>query len=154
MTQPSALETLNIREFLNQTETVRVAEGVYVFGGDSETSEINATLDYAWKIAKAAVGLQVRGHLEGKLNLTCDWCHQPFSRPIALVVEETYVIAAYANVLPPDNVSGKEKELQATDFYEVVDENDDLDLKDLANQYLVIDCSGPNRCGDPDCHPD
>lgn len=146
MSHPPALESLNVREFLNQPDNVRIAEGRYAFEGD-----INADLEYAWKIAKAAVGLQIRGHLEGKLHLTCDWCHQPFDKPVAMVVEETYVIEAYANYRISDSVSGKEKELQPDDFYEVIEEDADIDLKDLANQYLVIESSGEQHCQRESC---
>jgi len=149
VSHPPALESLNVREFLNQPNDVRTAEGLYVFD-----SEIKAELEYAWKIAKAAVGMQIRGHLEGKFHPTCDWCHQSFDKPVAMVVEETYVIQSYANYDLSASVSGKEKELQPDDFYEVIEEDANVDLKDLASQYLLIETSGPQRCSREDCHPD
>ncbi|MEB3288141.1 MAG: DUF177 domain-containing protein [Vampirovibrionales bacterium] len=100
-----------------------------------------------WHIERrAGGGIALEGHLAGDLLLTCDSCEQPFLQPIALGIDELYVLSQYA-----EGSQSREKELQADDFYEVVEENGVIDLKDLAHQYLVMESAHHPTCQQAPC---
>lgn len=100
----------------------------------------------SWHIERRAGGIAIEGHLVGDLLLTCDACQQTFLQPIALGIDELYVLSGYDN-----QAAGREKELQSDDFYEVIDSNGHIDLKDLGYQYLVMESSHYPECQNPPC---
>jgi len=50
-----------------------------------------------------------------------------------------------------NETSGKEKELFNDDFFETVDENGTLDLRDFVRQFLVMEAESHEYCNREDC---
>ena len=99
-----------------------------------------------WHIERRAGGIAIEGHLAGDLLLTCDTCQQTFLQPLAIGIDELYVLSGYE-----DQAAGRERELLSDDFYEVVDSNGKIDLKDLGYQFLVMESTHHPECQTPPC---
>lgn len=140
-TAPSA-ETLAVKTFLNSRTPVLRLQGRYTFDDVTTAESISCT----WEIRQEAVGLSVRGHVRGVVTLECARCLEPFDVPVDVALDERYVLNRYVEA------TEREKELQAEDFFEVVDEEGELDLKDLAHQFLILETTGQTTCGRPECH--
>lgn len=115
--------------------------------GDYEYEDIKTEgpISCDWQIVPQGVGLNVSGHLQGTLILDCARCLEPYTVPIDLDIRERYVFDQYVEH------SGREKELTSTDYFDVVDEYGELDLKDLAHQFLVLEADTHSNCGDAGC---
>jgi uncharacterized metal-binding protein YceD (DUF177 family) len=117
-------------------------QGEYVF----EDIPTQGGIRYTWAIRPKTAGLSVKGKLDGVLTLDCARCLMPFTAPVSLAVDERYVFSRFVED------TGREKELQAEDFYETADEEGFLDLKDLARQFLLLEMENHPLCGLADCH--
>jgi uncharacterized metal-binding protein YceD (DUF177 family) len=100
----------------------------------------------AWLIYPRPSGLTVKGRLKAVLALECTRCLAQYKASLSLDIEEEYMFSRF------NEGYGKEKELQADDFYETVDENGSLDLKDLLRQCLLLEVEEYAFCGREDCH--
>lgn len=98
-----------------------------------------------WRFQPEATGLSVYGHLSGLLEVECARCLEPFSVPMNLRLEERFVFESMTET--PD----RERELQADDFYETLDDEGALDLKDLAHQFLILESVNHTVCQRPQC---
>jgi uncharacterized metal-binding protein YceD (DUF177 family) len=78
--------------------------------------------------------------------LECARCLELFPVPVSLELNEHYVFDRFVDPYE------KEKELSAEDFYEVVSEEGDLDLSDLAHQFLILEVEEHSLCGRMECH--
>lgn len=116
-------------------------QGEYVF----EDIPTQGSIRYDWLIRPKAAGLIVHGRLDGVLALDCARCLMPFTAPVSVLIEERYVFSRFTEDY------GREKELQAEDFYETADEEGMLDLKDLARQFLLLETENHPLCGLKDC---
>lgn len=137
----SSVELLAIKTFINSRTSVLRLQGQYTFE-DLKTVEPVAC---SWEIRQEAAGLSVRGQIKATVTLECARCLEPFDVPVIVELDELYVLNRYVDT------TERERELQADDFYEVVDEEGELDLKDLAHQFLVMELSEQSSCGRPEC---
>lgn len=135
-------DTLGVKAFLNSRTPVLKLHGSYTFD-DLKTVE---PVSCDWEVRQEVAGLSVRGHLSGVVTLECARCLEPFDIPVEVDLDERYVLDRYVET------TERERELQAEDFYEVVEEEGELDLKDLAHQFLVMETAELTTCGRPDCH--
>ncbi len=117
-------------------------KGQYTFD-DLQTAD---DVECDWQVQPETAGLSVRGDLRGTLQLECARCLAVFPVPVAMTINERYVFNHYVDPY------GREKELQVEDFFEVVDEEGELDLKDLAHQFLILESANQSTCGRPECH--
>jgi uncharacterized metal-binding protein YceD (DUF177 family) len=101
----------------------------------------------SWLIYPRSTGLTVIGNVKADLSLECIRCLTPYSVPLSLELEEEYMFSRFT-----EESQGKEKELQADDFYETIDENGVLDLRDLLRQFLLLEAENHAYCGREDCH--
>ena len=134
-------DVVKVKTVLNSRKAALKLQGQYTYD-DLKTI---GPLHCAWEIRQAATGLAVHGHLMGALALECSRCLAPFQVPVDVQLDEQYVLARYVDE------SDREKELQAEDFFEVIDEEGELDLKDLAHQFLVLESTEQTTCGQPEC---
>ncbi len=98
-----------------------------------------------WSLALEAAGFVVHGNLQANVELECVRCLAPVVIPVALQIDERFVFDSFVDR------SEKEKELLSDDFYEVVDEEGELDLKDLAHQWLLLESENHPLCGRAEC---
>lgn len=98
-----------------------------------------------WDIRLEIPGVTVEGKLDAMVQVECARCLEIFEVPVGVSVHERYVFSKYVDE------GEQEKELHAEDFYEVVDEDGELDLKDLAHQLLILETSDDTLCGRTDC---
>ena len=83
--------------------------------------------------------------MQGCLVLECARCLEPYPVPVDLRIDERFV---YEDSLASRE---KERELQSDDFYETLDEAGELDLKDLAHQFLILESLNHPNCQRPEC---
>lgn len=100
-----------------------------------------------WRFQPELVGLSVYGDVQGVVTQECARCLEPYQVLLKLDIQERYV---FADSLEQ---AEKERELQADDFYEVLDEEGELDLKDLAHQFLILELANYPNCERPNCEP-
>ena len=98
-----------------------------------------------WRFQSELVGLTVHGKIQGVMKLECGRCLEPYDVLVNLEVHERYVFEGSLTR------QEKERELQSDDFYEVVDEEGELDLKDLAFQFLTLESLSHPHCERPEC---
>lgn len=140
MESPTSREVLRISDLKNRAGALRF-EGAYTFE-DIATSE---PVRCAWTIASATAGFTVQGQVDGVMQLDCYRCLEPYTVPVALAIDEQYVFESYTDPYE------REKELVSDDFFEVVSEAGELDLKDLAHQFLVLELANYGACGRAAC---
>ena len=135
-----SVETVKIIEIRNHPSTLRL-QGRYRF------DDLNTADDLVcdWSLRPETAGFTVFGALHGNLSCECGRCLAHFNVPIDLQIHERYV---YDHYVDP---SEREKELQAEDFFEVVNEDGLLDLKDLAYQVLILEAENQSTCGQAEC---
>lgn len=98
-----------------------------------------------WQLKPETAGLSVHGTVRGTMLLECARCLEPFPVPVSLELDERYVFDRFVDPYE------KEKELSAEDFYEVVSEEGELDLSDLAHQFLILEAEDHSLCERMEC---
>ena len=137
-----SLDVFSIKDYIKAgTSSVNVDEH-YTFDELplTEPSHVKATI----KIHSA--GVQVVGHFTAHSDEPCDRCNQPYERSLDNDFDESYVFQEYAT-----DYAGGELELQSLDFFEVLDEEAMLDLKDMIYQLIVMELSLNRICNSPTC---
>jgi uncharacterized metal-binding protein YceD (DUF177 family) len=134
-------EFLNISDLMHNRNAVTRFPGAYVYDDLKTEGPVRCDWDFSPEIA----GFHVHGQLDAILKLECMRCLEPYQVPVSLEIEERYVFEHYVDR------SEKEKELLSEDFYEVVKEDGELDLKDLAHQWLVLESENHPLCGRAEC---
>jgi uncharacterized metal-binding protein YceD (DUF177 family) len=136
-----SVERIKVLEVSRQKHPVTQLEAHYSFA-DIKT---DGPVLCHWRFHKEHVGLTVYGELQGCLLLECARCLEPYQVPVDLQVNERFVFE--------DSLTSKDKEreLQSDDFYEVLDEEGELDLKDLAQQFLILESLNHPNCQRPGC---
>lgn len=139
-TQPS-VERIKVTEVTRGKNPTQRVTGCYEF----DDLKTEGAITCNWRLQPELVGLSVHGNINGTMLLECARCLEPYQVPIALEIHERYV---FSDSLAS---SEKERELQADDFYETVDEEGELDLKDLAHQFLILESIEHPNCERPEC---
>jgi uncharacterized metal-binding protein YceD (DUF177 family) len=99
----------------------------------------------SWLIYPDSTGIRLSCNVKALLNVECKRCLEPFEVPVALELSESLMFNSF------NEVGGKEKELLSDDFYETVDENGTLDLRDFVRQFLVMEAENHEYCDREDC---
>ncbi len=141
--QPEALagDSVSIKDLLNSRNTVIRLHGDYRF----EDLETEGPLQANWEFRPETAGFSIHGKLAGTAVLECMRCLTNYPVPLSIEVNERYVFDQYVD--PTE----REKELQAEDFFEVISEEGELDLKDLAHQFILLEAESHAFCGRPKC---
>lgn len=134
-------ERVKVNDVVRNPKAFANIPGSYTF----EDLKTLGPLACDWSIQPEATGLHIRGKLKGTMELECVRCLEPYSVPVDVELNEQYVFERYVDT------SEKEKELQSEDFYEVVNEEGHLDLKDLAHQFLILEAENQPACGRAEC---
>src|SRR5690606_11758888 len=93
-----------------------------------------------WQLSSGGVRLNVKGRLHARLVLECARCLGSYTVPVDVNIRERYVFDSYVEH------GSREREITADDYYETVDEYGELDLKDLAHQFLVMEAEAHQTC--------
>lgn len=138
---PSTGERVKISEIMHNRNAVTRFPGAYHY----EDIKTEGPVACHWSLSPEVAGFSVHGDLSATVVLECMRCLEPYQVPVNLEIDERYVLDSYVDR------SEKEKELQSEDFYEVVKEDSELDLKDLAHQWLVMESENHPLCGREEC---
>ncbi len=93
-----------------------------------------------------STGLTVSGRFHATVEEPCDRCYEPYEREIRESFEEDFVFNHYIEADRPGEV-----ELNEEDFYEVIDPEGELDLKDLIRQLIVMGMQQDRLCSRETC---
>ena len=85
--------------------------------------------------------IEVRGHLEGKIKLTCDRCLNEYDYELDIDIEETYAKHALQ-----DEYS-QEFELQRGQFIIDLNGEKEIDIYDLLYQSVILNLPNKKVCG-------
>jgi len=99
----------------------------------------------SWLIYPDSTGISLNCNVKAVLKVDCKRCLEPFEVPIALELSESLMFSRY------NETFGKEKELLNDDFFETVDENGTLDLRDFVRQFLVMEAENHEYCDREGC---
>jgi uncharacterized metal-binding protein YceD (DUF177 family) len=134
-------------ERVKVSDIVRDQNAVSRFHGDYQFEDLrtDGPVSTEWQAQPETAGLRVQGSVHGALVLDCARCLEPYEVSVDLQIDEHYVFASYVDPYE------KEKELSSEDFFEVVNEEGELDLKDLAHQFLVMEAENHSTCGRVEC---
>ncbi|HEY9746845.1 MAG TPA: YceD family protein [Oculatellaceae cyanobacterium] len=132
---------LRIKPFLNSRTSVLRLEDQYVY----EDLKTDGPVICEWEIRQETAGLRVHGHVSGTVMLECARCLEEFPVPVAVALDERYVLERYVDT------TERERELQAEDFFETIREDGELDLQDLAHQFLILETAEHSVCGRAEC---
>jgi uncharacterized metal-binding protein YceD (DUF177 family) len=132
---------VKISDVVRNPNAVTRLHGDYTF----EDLKTEGTVACDWQLKPETAGLSVHGTVHGTLLLECARCLEAFPVPVDLELDERYVFDRFVDPYE------KEKELSAEDFFEVVSEEGDLDLRDLAHQFLILEADEHSLCGRMEC---
>ena len=134
-------ETVKIGDLRRNRNAPTHYEGIYRY----EDLKTDGPVVCDWSLALETAGFVVHGSLQATVELECVRCLSPVVSPVVLQIDERFVFDSFVDR------SEKEKELLSDDFYEVVDEEGELDLKDLAHQWLLLESDSHPLCGRAEC---
>jgi uncharacterized metal-binding protein YceD (DUF177 family) len=134
------VEKIKISDIRHRSSALRFQER-YRF----EDLQTGGGVSCDWEIKPETAGFSVLGKLHGEVNLECVRCLAGYTVPIDLEINERYVYDSYVDPYE------REKELQADDFFEVANEDGELDLKDLVHQFLILESENQSTCGRSEC---
>ena len=142
----SDFETIAVKDILK--ETSENDAGNYRIRTSYEIEEVptEGSVDISWLIYAEPTGLVVKAGLNATLLLECMRCLASYASPVVLEIEEHYVFTRFL-----EETFGKEHELQADEFFETLDENGVLNLKDLVRQVLLLEAEEHPLCGRANC---
>lgn len=139
-TPQQSVDTVKVSD-IRSSQTIGRFAGRYRFEDLKTEGEVAAN----WEIRPETAGFSVRGDVHGVLDLECARCLGAYTVPVDVQINERYVYDSYVDPY------GREKELQAEDFFEVAEEAGALDLKDLAYQFLMLESENHAVCGRAEC---
>jgi len=99
--------------------------------------KLNAELD----LKSLGDFIEVTGHAEGKINLTCDRCLNEFVQNLNINIEETYA----KNSLQDEY--GQEFELKNGQFITDLNGEKEIDIYDLLYQSVILSLPNKKVCG-------
>jgi uncharacterized metal-binding protein YceD (DUF177 family) len=138
-----ATEKIAIKELVRQGKNSLVLDEVYQYDDLPAKGPVQVHAE----LNLNATGLNVRGAFRAQIEEPCDRCYEPYERTLNVPFEERFV---YEN-LTDNYPSGGEFELHNEDFYEIVDAEGELDIKDLIYQLIVIAMTTDRVCQKGTC---
>lgn len=139
--QVQSADRLKVSDVVRNHKTATRFRGNYTF----EDLKTAGDMSCDWSIQSETAGISIHGKLNGIMELECGRCLEPYQVPVNMEIDERYVFGSFVEL------HEKEKELQSDDFFEVVDEEGELDLKDLVHQFLILESESQPACGRPEC---
>lgn len=136
-----ANERVKVADVVRNPKAFSKIQGHYTY----DDLKTQGPIDCDWSVQPEATGLSIYGKIQGTMELECVRCLEPYPVPVDMEIDERYVFDKYVDSYE------KEKELQSEDFYEVVNEEGYLDLKDLAHQFLILEAENQPACGREEC---
>ncbi len=142
------MESLSISEIMLKSQIAKTPltiEGQYQYEELPSQGNIQSALTL---YLNDVSGLRLTGKINGKLDLECDSCLAKFQKEISIDLDEQYV---FRNKITTEYGKSGNQEIQINDFYEEIDEEGELDLKDLVRQMLLLEISEKQVCGVEKC---
>jgi hypothetical protein len=139
--QEQSCDRLKVSDVIRNYKAVTRFCGNYSFDDLKTEGPISCN----WQVQPETAGISIHGLLLGTMNMECGRCLETYPVPINIKIDERYVFGSYVEL------QEKEKELQSEDFYEIVEEEGELDLKDLVHQFLILESENQSTCGRPEC---
>lgn len=129
------MDVLNLPEMIKKRQDTLEMVSRYEF----EDIKTHGPVTCHWQLRLGSVGLWVKADVQADLIMPCAQTMEETVVPFETRINEKLAFRRYAGYgdeyAPP-----REKELKSgDDFFEVIDEDDLLDLKDLVRQYLVME---------------
>jgi len=134
-------ERLNIPDLMHNRKAVTRFSADYRYDDLKTEGPVHCN----WSFSPEIAGFSVFGDINATLTQECARCLEPYHVPVQVEIKERYVFDRFVER------AEKEKELQSEDFYEVINEDGELDLKDLAHQWLVLESENHSLCGQAEC---
>lgn len=95
-------------------------------------------------VSASSTGMKLSGRVQTLLKLNCDRCLRPYFQPIAVDLDERFVIAG---LIDPDPSPQKEL-IRAEDFAETLPGDNTLDITDVVYQAVTLATPTACLCGD------
>lgn len=86
--------------------------------------------------------VNIKGNIKAELLLQCDRCLENFIHNVDLNINEDFMNEKLADTYQ------KEQELSKNDFVEILDENNEIDIKDLVYQSILLDIPNKRLCNE------
>ncbi len=134
-------ESVKISDLLKSRQSDFALEGHYSYEDMITPGEVNCQ----WHVHVAAAGVDVKGTIQADVTEECGRCLSPFTVPVHASVDEKFVFRKF--IQPYE----REQEWKSGDYTEVIDEDSELDLKDLAHQYLIMEVASEPFCERQEC---
>ena len=112
---------------------------------NEEFSELNSHAQGMLTIKLSGDFVFVRGNLDIKMELECSRCLKTFEEKININIDEKYFKGSFSPV------TSKEHQLTHSDFVEEMGENEEIDLRDLIYQSIIINVPTQALC-DENCN--
>lgn len=131
-----------VRDILASRDEVVRLHGQYAFDDPKTDGEIACN----WRISRHSTGLNVRGRMEGMMEIVCSRCLENYPLPVSLEINEHFVFDRFVTA-----AAEREQELREEDLFENLSEEGELDLRHLAYQFLVMTFGDPSPCEREEC---
>ncbi len=139
------MKSLKLPELLKKRETPLAIEGTYQYDELPSREGVRSALTvYLCDVS----GFRLKGTIQAELDLECDSCLGKFQKKIAIELDEQYV---FQDKSQREYRRNGGQEIQLNDFYEEIDAEGELDLKDLVRQMLLLETSAKQVCGMEKC---
>lgn len=110
---------------------------------DIENANVVGPVDVRGLITKSSSGVSLTGRLSGAVEIACDRCLEPVSRPVDIELDLEFA--------PKDQLEGNaDIELHADDMKLDAIEGSEIDLADIAREQILLDLPQQFFCKD-DC---
>ncbi len=137
----STPHTIPVSEILRYRDTALDLSEAYQYDDIDSVEGIRSDLH----IQLNASGFRVYGNIRGSVTVPCDRCLEPVCEPIAIRLDEQYV---FSWIMP---AQARDQEVQIEDFYEEIDEDGELDVRDLVHQMVLVETAVQHVCGRESC---
>lgn len=137
-----ALETIKLKDLIRAGQKELLVQETYEY----EDLPLKEPVQVQAQIRLNTTGVTVLGKFKAVVEEPCDRCYEPFERTLQNSFEERYVYESFIDLAPPS-----ERELRSEDFYETLEPEGDLDLKDLVHQHIILAMSADRICERETC---
>jgi uncharacterized metal-binding protein YceD (DUF177 family) len=136
-------EVLPVQEVVNSPHGTVSFSAEYTYEDLPLLSPVNVTVH-----AKlGAMGIHLKGTIQADLEEPCDRCLELYHRFCKQSFEELFVFDTLLEA-----PKRGEFELHSDDFYDTVDPEAEIDVRDLISQHLIIFLSHDRICNTQACH--
>ena len=108
---------------------------------DDFIEELNCNLKAELDLRSLGNFIEISGHAEGKIILTCDRCLNEYEHKLDIDIEETYAKKSLQDEY------GQEVELKRGQFITDLDGEKEIDIYDLLYQSVILALPNKKVCG-------